>query len=115
MVKTPIEILQAAKAVIDHPLKWTVGSYARDGADREVPINSPDACKFCLIGALYKGFGYSYAPDIHDKLDFRIAWNALSDVTECEGQKLAPWNDALGRDHSEVIEAIDAAIERLRQ
>jgi len=113
MVKTPIEILQAAKAVIDHPLKWTVGSYARDGADREVPINSPDACKFCLMGAVFKATGRPFGPADNEKEPFAIAWKALRGVTGYPA--LGQFNDALGREHSEIIEAIDAAIERLRQ
>lgn len=106
-----IEILAGAKAIIAHPANWTFGSYARDGDDRPVAINGEGACKFCLIGALYKAFGYSYAPDAHDKPAFREAWKALSDLTGDE--KLALWNDKLGRDHSEVIDLLDRAIERV--
>jgi hypothetical protein len=47
-----IETLRAAKALISDPKDWLTFEYARDKAGKTVVASSPDACRFCAVGAL---------------------------------------------------------------
>jgi hypothetical protein len=49
---TTKEVLIAARKLIEDPKHWTQGWFARNAAGEKVPVISPDACKFCAIGAL---------------------------------------------------------------
>ena len=46
------EILQAAKARINTPEKWTKGAFARNKKSDEVSLHSRSAICFCPIGAI---------------------------------------------------------------
>lgn len=52
--KTVYDLLKA-------PSRWTKFVAARNKKDQRVSVESPDACKFCLVGAIDKIY------KIHDK------------------------------------------------
>lgn len=109
---TAIEILEKAKSLIDHPSKWTVGAYARDGNDMPVTVDSELACKFDMGGALFKVFDTRFAPTGEQKPEFERAWKALAKAIGTS--RLLHWQDELGRKHSDVINAFNKAIESLK-
>lgn len=45
-----------AYEVIDSPEKWCQGRYALDNMAASVSHNSPSACKWCLVGAIWKAY-----------------------------------------------------------
>lgn len=53
-MKTTITALELLK----DPSKWIQGNMAKDINNNIVPYDSKEAYKFCLIGALYKVYGY---------------------------------------------------------
>lgn len=98
---TTVEILRAAKALIDTPEKWTQGKYARD-AEGHALDHSKDgfagAVCYCAVGALWAAAG-----------SFDEA--AVSRVRDAAGTHiLHPWNDDPERTHPEVMAAFDRAI-----
>ena len=61
---TQAERLKRAKELIQDPAHWVQDWYARNEQDRDVNPDSPDAVKFCALGALYRNEDH----DIHDTL-----------------------------------------------
>jgi hypothetical protein len=50
----PVEILTAARALIQDPAHWTQGSFARDEHGHDVDALAPTAQCFCAYGAIVK-------------------------------------------------------------
>jgi hypothetical protein len=78
---------------------WTQGNWAVDQAGRPVDPEDPSACSFCLGGALCVAMKLS---------DFATAIDA---TFLSVGTAFASFNDAPGRTKSEVLAALDTAIE----
>lgn len=79
--------------------KWTQGYYARDKDNHLVSVDSPNACKFCLIGAMLKAYPEAAEKDAVETTTFRKL-----------GSGVANWNDAPERTFAEVralIEELD--------
>lgn len=74
--------------------KWCQGCHARDQRGHEVRWNSPDACCWCLLGAL----NLCYA---HRKL--KVAYSV---VRHLRGVGVAEWNDASERTFEDVRQLI---------
>jgi len=92
------ETLIKAKALIQNPENWTQGCSAVDNFGEEVSPSSPEACKFCALGALDKMNDW-------DAGAFKeLAKVARSKYNTCVSQV----NDKLG--HSAVMEIFDIAI-----
>jgi hypothetical protein len=83
-----VEVLQAARALIDTPDKWTQGTYD-DGEGRR-----------CIVAALDAA---------RNRIPERCAQGTLRATVG--GEPLSQWNDAPGRTHAEVMAAFDRAIE----
>ena len=54
-----LEVFKTAKALIEKG--WTKGCLARDKNDVQVDTVSPEACKFCLLGALFRASNQDWA------------------------------------------------------
>lgn len=71
---TPLELHAKALALIIDPTHWTQGAMARRSDGTTTDINAVDACKFCSMGALVRGWvkllPHSNAPYfvVHDAL-----------------------------------------------
>lgn len=48
----PSEFLVKVKEKIDTPDKWAKGTFAVDENGRSIDASSPNACRFCIYGAL---------------------------------------------------------------
>lgn len=100
-MKTALEILKEARAIIATPGKWTKGEFARDKEGNKVGICSPDASQFCAVGAIN-----------------RIG-RAAGDVTFAraaflEAEPAGVWfNDHPNTTHADVLAAFDRAIAKL--
>lgn len=94
-----VEILKAARALIDTPEKWTRGVYARDLAGGDVHPSDDRAVCFCSKGALMRiaGLGDDYT-------------KAREKLSEHVGAYIVQFNDDPERTHPEVLAAFDAAI-----
>jgi len=96
MSKSVIEVLKEAREKIRQG--WCQGGPARDHRDATISTGDPNACKWCLFGALMA---------VTDDWDGPRA--AIKEFTGCS---LAEWNDAPGRTKAEVLALLDKAIER---
>lgn len=98
---TTVEILRAARKLIERPDAWIQGKYARNQAGDPVNPNDPDACKFCGNGAIIRARG---------SVILRSAGFAAFALDRAIGASFIPWQDAPGRTHDEVLHAFDRAI-----
>ena len=46
----------SVKELLDTPEKWTKNALAKDSKNRAVMHNDNRACKWCLLGAIYKSY-----------------------------------------------------------
>lgn len=98
------ERLQAARALVEKG--WCQYSYAKNAENVQVKIESPEACQFCMRGALLKAvIGES---GIIAELDnFQTV---VSKVCAVLNTDVVSFNDTEGRIQEEVLEAFDEAI-----
>ena len=102
-----VDFLTRVKNLICDKRHWTRKARARNLLGYRVEINSPLACKWCVIGACDK-----VAHDLN--FEGRDGRDALYDQLEVirYGGGLALYNDVMG--HAKVIELINGAIARLK-
>lgn len=89
------QILIEAKKLIDTPERWLTGVFARTAGGKSVNPLSPDACRFCSIGAVWRIIGY------RDGLHEIGLFSAM-------GGDVYHFNDT--HTHGEVMAAFDRAI-----
>ena len=86
MAKTVAELLES-------PDNWCQGCYALDEHGGEVGYSSLAACKWCLLGAIFKMLPTS------DDMTFQ--WRTRFGKSAAE---LVAWNDDPARTHEEVLD-----------
>lgn len=95
------EVLLAARELIATPEKWTCGNYAKTSAGVAVSEDDDLAIAWCAMGAIRHE-----APDREAIMSAR---HVLERVLPSRSSTVADWNDAPGRTHAEVIEALTKA------
>lgn len=114
-MKEAITLLEGAKALLSSPDAWTKESFARDKYDEHTDIESPAACKFCSIGAIYRLVGTTQ----EDINALSHATRSLTAVIKKKfGDKfgdLAYFNDRPATTHQDVLNLFSEAIEHLKQ
>lgn len=98
-------ILKQAKALIDHPSKWTTIVGARDSNGQQVKITDPTATCWCVIGAIGKVMSTPYPREML----------MVQNLHQYKGISLDLYNDLHGRTHAEIMEMFDDLIERAPQ
>lgn len=73
-----------AYELLSSPEKWTKGVSVRDKNDNQVSIDDPDACKFCIYGAIRTCYGKE-----HDKLK-----KVMDKLKYSSTDELFKWNDS---------------------
>ena len=103
MTLTVPEVLRKAADLIEPEGAWTQGEMGRDHTGERVSCRSDAAVKFCALGAI------SRAGDgaLEDE-----AAQILRDVVKPRRNDIARWNDAPGRQQSEVVAALREAADR---
>lgn len=89
------EVLKQAKSLIDTPDKWTQENFALSENDIPVDYDSPEACRFCAIGAVWRC-------DVQGSGAERTLRNAI------HGYSIVEFNDNSA--HDQVMAAFDLAI-----
>lgn len=101
---TELQVLKGARELLSDESKWAKGFFAFDKDGERCGACSPEACKFCLIGAMRKVAGR----------DTSVTVNCLTEIYNYLGHNLAAdWNDDADRKHSEVIDLLNKTIARL--
>ena len=82
--------------------EWCQDVYARDRKGHETTVYSPDACMFCITGAIQ----FCYPSSIDRRLE---AANKLINMLGLEYHSHIPqWNDTPGRTKEEVIALLES-------
>ena len=85
-----------AYQLLEKPDSWTQVFFARDKNGEDVDLDSPQACKWCLMGAINRCYKYC---ETREKVTTQIFeyFNSkgIFSVTK--------WNDAPERKHEEVV------------
>lgn len=100
----PVEILRAARRLIEDPEHWARGAFARNQFGVSTGITSPTACSWCSIGALHKVSDNAEEAKVHLKL-------AISQLHPSLGGEIADFNDLHSITHAEVLAVFDKAIQ----
>lgn len=98
MSSSTIEILRAARALIERPECWTRFANARNRAGDKVSAADPTAVCWCALGALER-----VTPTGEPTINAERALNVA-------GPGFLSFNDAVDRTHAEILEWFDRAI-----
>ena len=86
-----------AHELLDSPEKWTQRTAARDSENRSVHPDNPEACSFCLIGAICKCYNPDEAITVRSKVRDYL-WDKHRHCTS-----IPDWNDDDARCWGEVF------------
>lgn len=100
----PVDILKAARELIELPAGWSQGAYARDWTGRAVGLLQPQACQFCSVGAVARIAG-------SDRTFSLSTTGAMSALMDAMSGDIPRFNDS--HTHEEVLAAFDKAIDAL--
>lgn len=91
---------------------WTQTHHAVDAEGRPVGVKNPAAVRFCVIGALARAVGRepetAHFISVYDRA-FSVLAEAVGVPRDWE--QVALWNDRFDRTLSEVLGAMDRAVE----
>lgn len=96
-----IEVLRRALEIISDPVKWTQGTFARDQYGNSVAPDSPEACRWCALGAIDRA-----AKDIG--VAEGVSSGSRDRLVVAAGGPIPPINDTDG--HAVILAAFDKAI-----
>lgn len=97
---TDLEILKAARELIADEQKWCQGTAARDKGGRYVVYSSPEAARFCAVGALWR---VQEERDNYGLTD--LLWKKSYELFDLP---LATANDIIG--HEAIMQVFDKVI-----
>lgn len=97
---TTKEVLIKAKQLVEKG--WTRNVLARNAAGEPVFSNSPEACAFCVAGAIEHAQGDD--PDAGMEA-FAVMHDSLGNVS------ITDFNDAATTTHADILAAFDRAIQ----
>lgn len=104
MIHPVTKILKRAKSLIRRG--WTQGSYARNRGDTSIVVESPNACKFCLRGAVERAH-------LDLQADSEYYWAAQRVLEKTiRKETVIQYNDKSGRKKDEILKKLDMAITR---
>lgn len=82
-----------AYELLANPESWTTGFYATDKEDRPCHTLGPDACRWCMAGALIRCYpGKCVRAPLDQIIQDRFKFPSLES-----------WQDEPGRTHAEVL------------
>jgi hypothetical protein len=104
---TRLEVLKKARALISKPENWCKGTTALDERGQNVSSDSDFACRWCMWGSLRR----------IDPSDTHLyAISRLLNAETCRRTGITShisFNDLPETTHEQVLEVMDAAIEKL--
>lgn len=100
-MKTTVETLRDAKALIDTPAKWTQHADARRSDDSPCRYANPDAVCFCIVSAVWRASGSPLS-----KAFYVVKWQAKKEGR----QRVWQFNDHPDTSHNDVMAFFDRAI-----
>ena len=122
MNKTIVQALERTREIINNPKAWIKDTLAKDKYDYTIELEEPNACKFCISGAIHRAL---YEMDITNSTQlYKITTKIYNDLKISKFTKRKPtieeyeefedyiqFNDDSETTHEEIIKLIDYAIE----
>lgn len=109
-----LDVLVAARKLIEKPENWTKDTYARDSDRNPIWYIDPKACTFCLVGAVCRVLGLAvFTETIYDRILIALR-EILFELYGARYDGPAEFNDDPDTSHEKVLELIDKTIERLK-
>lgn len=118
-----MRLLERARQILDQPSHWTKRYPARDVDDYDVTVDSPDAVKFCLSGAVSRALwewvwkdGDKPNPQVgaHEQAKAMLV-HVIENRTDLRFTSIVGFNDHEDRTYHEVLSVLDVAINELRR
>ena len=117
-MKTTVQILEEARALIDTPEKWCRAAYASDRPGRVAPDEiehayspmEPGATCFCMLGAVARADKCDASPHFGS----REAYLAVRKLENACGGPVSRFNDRPSTTHADVMAVFDEAINRAK-
>ena len=106
------QLLSQARDLISEPGHWTKRVLARNAKGEAISPTSPDACSWCIIGALVKVSG---SEELAQEALPAIGNAIRSEFPHLASFSITDFNDGSFnrfRNHSEVVRVLDKAIEQ---
>ena len=103
MEVTTVEILKAARKLIEKKENWTTKTSARDAEGKSCKVTDENAHQFCVTGAIHK-VCTPYA-------DCNVAYSAVVLLDRYAGKSVVDINDREG--HEAVLNVLDECIQKL--
>lgn len=97
------DLLKEARARIDRRDHWTKNVLARDAFNQPIHATDPEACKFCIVGALNAG-----DPDAEVK--GRAQYLLTKALPYVGNEGLTSFNDGVYTTHKDILSLFDKAI-----
>jgi hypothetical protein len=102
--------LRAIRSVVSDPSRWCQGAAAKNADGQRVSPGVPSAVCHCLMGLIGQIQPPAVSIAVEDEL---IVTFGPPPPDTLDGSDVAAWNDADGRTHADVLEAIDKTIARM--
>lgn len=108
------EKLSFAKNLISDTFRWCTHSFAEDIGGEEVDPNSPNAVRWCAVGALAYAFGETVTRSTPESelLDDTAWLMGMAETPSLDGCAAIDINDKWG--HASTMKMFDIAIRRAR-
>ena len=112
---TEKEVLEKARELLTPEGAWVQGAHARDVGGERCFSRDPEACQWCLVGAVsrvaHNSGEYRWILPSLDTLA-RVGLGVTPGTRDPRkpGQILVKWNDHPKRTHAEVLALLDRAI-----
>lgn len=110
-----IKVLKKTRKILIEN-EWIQGYYAKNQNDKVVHILNPDACKFCLSGALTRA-SYTVLPDSPDTYTHKTT-KEIQHQMYLNHHILSPlskFNDDIALNKQDIINLLNDTINRMEQ
>ena len=104
----PKEILVQARHLLQKPQSWSQGAFAYNEGDHRVSFTDPNACSFCLEGAIRRAALRGCASEAQLERALMLVRTTIhvpGNYSSIQG-----WNDRETTKHSDVLAVLDKAI-----
>ena len=108
-VQEKIDVLTITRDLLQEPGAWVQGCHAQNDRGEEIAPEEPDAVCFCLEGAIIRAL-----TKLGESAESSELLEMDAELMGDDGEYMSMWQDRAERTHAEVLERVDATLERLR-
>lgn len=113
MSKLVLDVLKKGREIISSPDKWCREHYAVDAEGRDTPFQFDEACKFCILGSLYRAYKemnnhIGYHPVLAARMEMERRMRKFG--LEYTNDDVSHFNDDPRTDHAQMLRFFDSVI-----